>query len=274
MFIVGQKYSRAKDIHDRFGGGRQSGISSSASHPFIFLFSGQSGENHGYEDGWHPDEELFVYTGEGQLGDMEFSRGNKAIRNHVKDGKKLLLFKALGKGLPVEYVGEFDCVSIGFGQCPDTKGDVRKTIRFNLARAGEVLSEEPNLDQPTENTLEELRIAAFNSVAPPETKDWRSSAQIKRQRRNDIKRYVLKRAGGACELTGEDAPFIKYNGEPFLEVHHIKRLSDGGLDHPMNCAAITPNAHREIHYGANGKSLDHKLADIIHIKEASLSSNG
>jgi hypothetical protein len=47
MFVVGQKYSRAKDIHDKYGGTRQSGISPSGSHPYIFLFTGDSGEAYG-----------------------------------------------------------------------------------------------------------------------------------------------------------------------------------------------------------------------------------
>ena len=56
MFIVGEKYSRARDIHDQYGGTRQSGISPSGSHPFIFLFTGDSGVTYGYEDGWQQDE--------------------------------------------------------------------------------------------------------------------------------------------------------------------------------------------------------------------------
>jgi len=56
MFVVGEKYRRARDIHDRYGGTRQSGISASASNPFIFLFTGESGEAYGYEDGWQQDD--------------------------------------------------------------------------------------------------------------------------------------------------------------------------------------------------------------------------
>ena len=52
---------------------RQSGISPSASHPFIF--SGSTGEAYGYEDGWQQAEQTFLYSGEGQLGDMNFTRG-------------------------------------------------------------------------------------------------------------------------------------------------------------------------------------------------------
>jgi 5-methylcytosine-specific restriction protein A len=51
MFQIGERYSRT-ELHEQFGGGRQSGISPSGSHPIVFLFSGKSGEDYGYEDGW------------------------------------------------------------------------------------------------------------------------------------------------------------------------------------------------------------------------------
>ncbi|MFC1652495.1 HNH endonuclease [Planctomycetota bacterium] len=37
----------------------------------------------------------------------------------------------------------------------------------------------------------------------------------------------------------------------FLEVHHLFRLADDGPDIPDNVAAICPNCHRELHYGAD-----------------------
>ena len=44
-FEVGKVYSRARDIHDVYGGGRQSGISTPKDQPLIFLFTGESGRN-------------------------------------------------------------------------------------------------------------------------------------------------------------------------------------------------------------------------------------
>lgn len=274
MFVVGEKYSRARDIHDRYGGTRQSGISASASNPFIFLFTGESGEAYGYEDGWQQDDGVFLYTGQGQVGDMEFLRGNKAIRDHIANGKQLLLFQANGKGKPVGFIGEFECASIDFAQGADVNGDLRKTIRFNLVAPHSLSNKDDDDDVVTSptRTFDEMRRSAFQAVSPTETQNWRSAKQIRRQRSTEIKQYVLCRAGGNCELTGEKAPFLKSNGEPYLEVHHIRRLSDGGLDHPINCAAITPNAHREIHFGVNGKLLDEELASIISRKEGTLSN--
>ena len=80
-FEVGQTYNRRQDIHDEFGGQQQGGISTPTA-PFIFLFTGEMGEQYGYEDGW--SDGVFLYVGEGQRGDMEFVRGNKAIRGHCQ----------------------------------------------------------------------------------------------------------------------------------------------------------------------------------------------
>lgn len=274
MFIVGEKYNRARDIHDQYGGTRQSGISPSKSYPLIFLFTGDSGESYGYEDGWQQDEGVFLYTGQGQVGDMEFKRGNKAIRDHIADGKQLFLFNAIGKGKPVEFLGEFECASINFAEGPDVNGNLRKTIRFNLVLCDPTITSEVNDDNSRENarSFDDLRRSAFEAVSPKETQNWRMAKQIRRQRSNEIREYVLRRAQGVCELTGEKAPFHKPNGDPYLEVHHIRKLSDGGLDHPINCAAITPNAHRHIHFGASGDELDERLSTLIRLKEEKLSN--
>lgn len=57
----------------------------------MFLFTDDSGEAFGYRDGWDISG-VFRYTGEGQLGDMAFTGGNQAVRDHAAEGKDLLLF--------------------------------------------------------------------------------------------------------------------------------------------------------------------------------------
>ena len=65
---------------------------------------------------------------------------------------------------------------------------------------------------------------------------------------------VLKRASGYCEKCGSAAPFRRQkDGTPYLEVHHKKMLSRGGLDTVKNAIALCPNCHRECHYGGLGK---------------------
>ena len=77
MFIVGELYNRRKDIHEPFGGQQQGGICTPNRHPFVFIFTGKEGSAYGYKDGWN-EEGLFLYTGEGQVGDQRLERGNRA----------------------------------------------------------------------------------------------------------------------------------------------------------------------------------------------------
>ena len=74
MFEIGQAYKRT-DLHKQYSGQRQGGISTPKEHPFIFLFTGQTGGQYGYRDEWEAG--VFHYTGEGQSGDMRFKAGNK-----------------------------------------------------------------------------------------------------------------------------------------------------------------------------------------------------
>lgn len=61
---------------------------------------------------------------------------------------------------------------------------------------------------------------------------------------------VLDRANGVCERCKSNAPFTKKKDDnPYLEVHHLVRLADGGLDTVANAIALCPNCHRELHFG-------------------------
>jgi|GEM_PF-540142 len=131
-FAVGRTYKRQRDIHDIFGGNRQSGIAVCASHPYIFLFTSSSGHEFGYEDGFQDDGSL-MYAGEGQEGDMRFTRGNKAIRDHRAMGKELHVFEKAGGGLH-RYLGQFRYREYRTGAGPDRTGSPRRTIEFVLER--------------------------------------------------------------------------------------------------------------------------------------------
>ena len=107
--IIGEEYRRT-DVHDAFGGQRQGGISTPSGRQEILIFTGDTGEQYGCTDGLQPDG-VFWYTGEGQRGDMLFTRGNLAIRNADTDGKSIHLFTQTRKGF-VRYDGQasyIDC---------------------------------------------------------------------------------------------------------------------------------------------------------------------
>ena len=88
------------------------------------------------------------------------------------------------------------------------------------------------------------RLSARANI-PPE----RIETTIYRYNRNrDVVAERLHRAHGVCEECDRQAPFNrKKDGAPFLEVHHVQPLSQGGLDTVENTIAVCPNCHAEMH---------------------------
>lgn len=264
QFVIGQEYGRRDDIHLNYGGSWQNGVSSSAVCPAIFLFTGDTGEQYGYKDGLD-DAGVFSYSGEGQIADMQFKGGNKAVRDHAKDGRALYLFESLGKGKRHRYKGEFVLANYSVRRGPDRDHKERKIIVFHLLPVGAEQDSTPEvtvLATPA-TTLDEARKRAIVACTGPAGQAGKAALQTLYKRSTDIRDYVLQRAAGTCESCLATAPFARVNGSPYLEVHHTTRLSDGGLDHPMYTAAVCPNCHREIHVGVNGftknKSLQMKI---------------
>ena len=67
--------------------------------------------------------------------------------------------------------------------------------------------------------------------------------------------WVLRVAAGSCELCRKPAPFISAStGNPYLEVHHVVTLAEGGKDMSSNCVALCPNCHRQCH-SSNDRSV-------------------
>lgn len=267
QFTIGELYSRRRDIHEKYGGNSQSGIASSSQVPAVFLFSGDSGLKFGYRDS--PDASDYCdYTGEGQSGDMTFTAGNKAIRNHIQDGKALHLFKALGKSKPCRYVGEFALVSYSMQPGLDRDLKERQIIVFHLVRVKDTTADE-SLPVEAGNVVKEptsisaARALALAACHASSGIEGRQALVNYFQRSQAVRRYALLRANGTCEACSAPAPFKSKQGEPYLEVHHTTRLSDGGLDHPRNVAALCPTCHREIHCGVDGVAVNDRVRKSI-----------
>lgn len=146
-FIPNQIYNRRADIHALYGGNWQSGICPSADYPYIFIFSGKSGHQHGYKDGWD-NPNVFTYTGEGQAGDMKFTKGNLALRDHLQNGKRVFLFESESKGL-VKFIGEVEFFDADYFETHDTSGATRLGIKFFFKRKGAFVPVQPtSFNQP------------------------------------------------------------------------------------------------------------------------------
>lgn len=268
MFEVGRTYDRRNEIHDPYGGQWQGGISTPGDWPLVFLFTGKSGEQYGYKDGWD-ENGVFLYTGEGQVGHMEFKAGNRAIRDHTMAGKDLHLFESQGKGKGYRYVGRFASSSWEFRQGKDRNDDLRRVIVFHLIKADseDSLVKLP-IPPPDPATLGELRERALKATSQAEKKEPKEARHLYYERSAAVRAYVLARADGLCEACRKPAPFNRPDGTSYLEPHHTRRLSDGGPDHPRWVGAVCPNCHREVHYGANGAEKNERLQKYLGELEA------
>ncbi len=256
-FKLGQTYHRVEEIHDEYGGNRYSGIAPCADYPYIFIFFGEAGEWHGYDDELCDDGRLF-YTGEGRDGDMTMDAGNAAIRDHATNGDEIHVFESEEGPWEVTYVGQFEYHDHNWLRLPDRNDQMRDAIRFELVPAGG-LEIDTGVSDLDEISLDELYEQAESSVSGEGRTTSESSSRTTYQRSKVVKEYALRAADGVCRGCGEEAPFLTEEGEPFLEVHHLHRRSDGGADHPENVIAICPNCHRRVHHGRDGDEFNQEL---------------
>ncbi|WP_459676146.1 HNH endonuclease [Acidisoma sp. 7E03] len=273
-FVIHQTYVRRLDIHEPYGGQQQGGISTPARCPGIFIFTGHGANIIGYKDVFQADGTL-RYTGQGQTGDMRMIAGNAAIRDHSTSGKDLLLFSQTKKGGRVRFEGLFVCAGWEIERQPDFNGKERDAIVFSLVplRQTDFEANDLAVEPRTTLTLSELRKRAI-AAAAPEQGIQRSSATTLFRRSCDVRDYVLARANGTCEACKCPAPFSTANGKPYLEAHHIRRLSDGGPDDPHYVAGICPNCHRRAHHGSDHESFNKELLRLILAFESEMSSSG
>jgi hypothetical protein len=82
-------------------------------------------------------------------------------------------------------------------------------------------------------------------------------------RETSVKAWVLAKANGVCECCNKKAPFNTIEGQPYLEVHHVLAISEGGSDTVSNVVAICPNCHRELHFGKKRATIKAKLYESL-----------
>jgi len=228
-YSVGAVYNRKMQIHGRFGGQGQYGISTPRNHPYIFLFTSRQGLQHGYHDHFG-DDGTFTYYGEGRAGDMQMQRGNKAIRDHAKNGKHLLVFLDLGEGT-YRYLGEF--VYSGHYVDPesrDTGGNVRNAIAFRLIP----LDDEPQQEEfvpllPLDSLVGVTQRDAIVAVRTKQTLFRRRVSTVEKE----------------CRLTGVmDLRFLRASHiKPWAQSNDTERVDEN------NGLLLTPSADQLFDHG-------------------------
>ena len=230
-FIPGQIYNRRNEIHGVYKGNWQGGICPSSTHPYIFIFTGDSGKQHGYDDYWD-NKDVFSYTGEGQVGDMQFVRGNLALRDHLDQGKRVFLFEKVDKMSGyVRFKCELEVIDADYFEAPDREGNIRAAIKFFFKIRGNdtpfVLSDSSYSMQSKEP------LNLFDEIQPNITE--RSGLVTSRVGQGAYRKRIIYRWNSKCAVTGFDKlevliashilPWADANNNQRLDVHNGLLLS-------------------------------------------------
>jgi 5-methylcytosine-specific restriction protein A len=252
LFIRDREYRR-RAIHVQFGGNQQGGITPSSKFPFIFVFTGKSGDQHGYQDSWE-NENVFSYTGEGQIGDMQFTRGNLALRDHVKNGRRVFLFSQTRKAF-VKYEDELVLMDSDYYQTFDTGGKQRLGIKFFFKRFGVQI---PYDLRSIASILSEPGVQADNQ---PPTVTERSGLVLSRVGQGAYRKSVINRWENKCAVTGfgDSRILIASHIHPWRDAKSDERLDvhNGILLSPTYDALFDRHL---ISFENNGKII---LSDLV-----------
>ena len=257
-FIPGKVYHRRNEIHSLYGGNWQGGICPSSKYPYIFIFSGKSGHQHGYQDGWdNPD--VFSYTGEGQIGDMQFTKGNLALRDHLQNGKRVFLFESVSKGY-VRFECEVEVFDADYFETHDSTGGLRIGIKFFFKRVGAHIPLYPEITIQSPAFLDPY--VRVESDTPTVTE--RKGLITTRVGQGAYRKRIIHRWEYKCAVTGFDKldVLIASHIVPWAESSNMERLDihNGILLSPTYDALFD---RRLISFENNGHII---LSDVIDYK--------
>ena len=207
-----------------------------------------------YDDKWKGD--ILHYTGMGTKGDQSLSfMQNPTLNESGTNNVEIHLFEVFEKK-KYFYQGQVKLKSKPYQERQtDENGDSRSVWMFPL----ELINNTParidyktieslgNLKEKKTSKIDLNRLKEMVENQPKSTPSKRTTISETYERDEKIVRYALERSGGFCQLCEKPAPFKKKNGTPFLEVHHIDFLSNGGDDSSDNVSALCPNCHRKMH---------------------------
>jgi 5-methylcytosine-specific restriction protein A len=220
-----------------------------------------------YSDRWFGKE--LHYTGMGSTGDQTLGAQNKTLHESNFNGVEVHLFEVF-ELRKYTYQGVVIYNGKGYQEKQaDVDGNERKVWMFPLKlKDGKPIS----IDNLILNKLQETKRKSFRKLDKKQLKRIAESKKEKAQsyrltetksidRDEYIKLYALQRAKGKCQLCEKPAPFLKKDGNPYLEVHHINYLANNGSDTIDNVAALCPNCHRKMHSLELQKDID-KLKEV------------
>lgn len=283
-FAPGEEYSRAQLLQYVGSKQQQTGIIWGPQNREIVICTsgGRHGKRAGYQDGPQPDG-TWLYIGQGEKGNQNpESYANRLLI----DGQRTTLlfttrepttFEVRSRGSYRKmytfrgpfYLGPWETFTPKEGS---RQGD--RLLKFSLVphTSDPLLQPTKPLTSAVTRHRDWYSLRKLLEKASKLAKQGQLSLRTYRLRNAQLKDYAKWRSDGKCEYCVKPAPFLSSKKEPFLEVHHIIRLIDDGVDSPPNVIALCPNCHRRAHYGIDRndfrKNLSTRAGEIERIIDA------
>ena len=214
MFLKNKIYKRS-DIHDKYGGNRQRGISNCVEHPFIFIFTNpNSDEQDVYIDEWR--NKYFHYSGEGRKGNMTMTGGNKSILDHQKNKKEIHLFEKTSSSGMWKYIDQLKLVDRNDYRNKDEDGNERDGFQFVLLS----VSEEIDLREKVDSLP---NIIEYNYNLPNKTE--RKGLVTTRVGQGIYRKMILQKWDDKCGVTGCNIKKILISSHivPWKDSNNLKK---------------------------------------------------
>jgi 5-methylcytosine-specific restriction endonuclease McrA len=202
---------------------------------------------------------------------QELESGNGARCISPKKGKLTIYHSGIAAGNYVEIAFNIKSIAVRFGLNSQSASSMIRELMMLTGR--EVIINKQHewprvgfatIDQANK-VLESIKIRlginwTNRNVPSGETQPKRNEVSSSAYSRDDsVKSWVLNQSNGCCESCDLSAPFEREDGTPFLEIHHVKHLANGGSDKITNTIALCPNCHRRFHFSIDRTSFTERL---------------
>lgn len=112
-----------------------------------------------------------------------------------------------------------------------------------------------------ESEKEEIKTIDISKETPLK-KEYLVELYVRRTKWAEMARYIL---GNYCLFNGCSNTFLKEDGTPYIEVHHIIPLYKGGEEGIWNLSVLCAHHHKEAHFAQKNrlKEIQQYLLDVV-----------
>lgn len=224
-----------------------------------------------YNDRWVGD--VLHYTGMGKIGNQQIDKTqNKTLNESKNNGVSVYLFEVFKPNNYI-FMGQVKLYNNPYKERQiDDERKIRDVWIFPVKLIDTDINEITINKEEFENNyiriIKQAKILTDEELADKAKENQTIESNIRYTKSKTYTRnafvaeHAKRRAKGICQLCEQSAPFENKSGEPYLETHHIKWLSEGGADTITNTVALCPNCHRKMHT-LNLKEDIKKLLEVV-----------